>query len=224
MAARINPSILSADFANFERDFGTIANCDFIHVDVMDNHFVPNLTFGLPMVQRMQQITPKPLDIHLMISNVDRWAPGYAEAGAFSVTFHAEASESPVSLARKLRSIGARAGVAIKPGTEVESFLDDLAEFDQLLIMTVEPGFGGQSLIEQTLGKVTKARRRISDEKLDVWLQVDGGITNENIERVAAAGADTFVAGSAVFKASDRGAEIENLRELANKGCLNHPH
>lgn len=224
MAARINPSILSADFANFERDFGTIANCDFIHVDVMDNHFVPNLTFGLPMVQRMQQITPKPLDIHLMISNVDKWASGYAEAGAFSVTFHAEASENPVSLARKLRSIGARAGVAIKPGTEVESFLDDLAEFDQLLIMTVEPGFGGQFLIEQTLSKVTKARRRISDEKLDVWLQVDGGITNENIERVAAAGADTFVAGSAVFKARDRGAEIENLRELANKGCLNHTH
>ena len=140
MSARINPSILSADFVNFERDFGTIANCDLIHVDVMDNNFVPNLTFGLPMVARMQQITPKPLDIHLMIANVDKWAAGYAETGAFSVTFHAEASDNPVALARNLRAIGARAGVAIKPGTNVEPFLEVLHEFDQLLVMTVEPG------------------------------------------------------------------------------------
>ena len=221
--ARINPSILSADFANFQSEFATIANSDLIHVDVMDNNFVPNLTFGLPMVQRMQQITPKPLDVHLMISNVDKWAPGYAEAGSFSVTFHAEASENPVALARKLRSIGARAGVAIKPGTDVESFLDDLAEFDQLLIMTVEPGFGGQSLIEDTLAKVSKARRRIDQDKLDVWLQVDGGIDESNIERIAELGADTFVAGSAVFKSDDRSKQIQNLRELANLG-ISHRH
>lgn len=222
MSARINPSILSADFVNFERDFGTIANADLIHVDVMDNNFVPNLTFGLPMVSRMQEVTPKPLDVHLMIANVDRWAAGYAEAGAFSVTFHAEASENPIALARTIRSIGARAGVAIKPGTAVEGFLEDLAEFDQLLVMTVEPGFGGQSLIEDTLKKVTNARRRIDSEKLDVWLQVDGGIDESNIQRVAEAGADTFVAGSAVFKASDRAKQIENLRNLANLGISHH--
>ncbi len=223
MSARLNPSILSADFVNFERDFGTIANCDLIHVDVMDNNFVPNLTFGLPMVARMQQITPKPLDVHLMIANVDRWAVGYAETGAFSVTFHAEASENPVKLARALRAAGARAGVAIKPGTDVETFLDELAEFDQLLVMTVEPGFGGQGLIEETLSKVTKARRRIDAEKLDVWLQVDGGVDETNIERIAQMGADTFVAGSAVFKAEDRAKQIENLRDLANLG-LSHRH
>ena len=223
MSARINPSILSADFVNFERDFGTIANSDLIHVDVMDNNFVPNLTFGLPMVARMQQIAPKPLDVHLMIANVDKWAPGYAETGAYSVTFHAEASENPVALAREIRAIGARAGVAIKPGTDVESFLDLLSEFDQLLVMTVEPGFGGQSLIEETLTKVSKARRKIDDEKLDVWLQVDGGIDESNIERVASLGADTFVAGSAVFKAQDRAKQIENLRALAESG-IHHRH
>jgi ribulose-phosphate 3-epimerase len=223
MSARINPSILSADFVNFERDFGTIANCDLIHVDVMDNNFVPNLTFGLPMVARMQQVAPKPLDVHLMIANVDEWAPGYAETGAFSVTFHAEASENPVALARNLRAIGARAGVAIKPGTDVEPFLDVLHEFDQLLVMTVEPGFGGQSMIEDTLAKVSKARRKIDAEKLDIWLQVDGGIDESNIERVASLGADTFVAGSAVFKADDRAKQIENLRDLANLG-INHRH
>ena len=221
--ARINPSILSADFANFESEFATIANSDLIHVDVMDNNFVPNLTFGLPMVQRMQQITPKPLDVHLMIANVDKWASGYAEAGAFSVTFHAEASENPVQLARRIRAIGARAGVAIKPGTNVEGFLDDLSEFDQLLVMTVEPGFGGQALIEDTLTKVSAARRRIDQDKLDVWLQVDGGIDETNIQRVAELGADTFVGGSAVFKSQDRGKQIQNLRDLAEIG-ISHRH
>ncbi|MFM1992719.1 MAG: hypothetical protein RL600_547 [Actinomycetota bacterium] len=221
--ARINPSILSADFANFESEFATIANSDLIHVDVMDNNFVPNLTFGLPMVQRMQEITPKPLDIHLMIANVDKWAAGYAETGAFSVTFHAEASENPVQLARRIRAIGARAGVAIKPGTNVEGFLDDLSEFDQLLVMTVEPGFGGQALIEDTLTKVSAARRRIDQDKLDVWLQVDGGIDETNIQRVAELGADTFVAGSAVFKSQDRAKQIQNLRDLAEIG-ISHRH
>lgn len=223
MSARINPSILSADFVNFERDFNSISNADLIHVDVMDNHFVPNLTFGLPMVARMQQITPKPLDIHLMIESPDRWAPGYAEAGAFSVTFHAEAAENPVKLARTLRSIGARAGLAIKPGTAIDSYLEALAEFDQILVMTVEPGFGGQSLIEDTLSKVAAVRRKVDAEKLDVWLQVDGGIDETNIERVANLGADTFVAGSAVFKAEDRQAQIDNLRSLAASGIA-HRH
>jgi ribulose-phosphate 3-epimerase len=223
MAARINPSILSADFVNFQSEFSTIQNADLIHVDVMDNNFVPNLTFGLPMVSRMQQITPKPLDVHLMINEVDTWAVGYAEAGCFSVTFHAESSQNPVALAKRIRAAGARAGVAIKPNTSLDGILDELAEFDQLLVMTVEPGFGGQSLIESTLEKVTAARRRIESEQLDVWLQVDGGIDESNIQRVAEFGADTFVAGSAVFKADDRAKQIENLRNLANLG-LSHRH
>ncbi len=221
MSARINPSILSADFVNFERDFKTIEHADYIHVDVMDNHFVPNLTFGLPMVQRMQAVTPKPLDVHLMISNVDRWATGYAEAGAFSVTFHAEASDNPVALARSLRAAGARAGIALKPGTALDGYLEILHEFDQLLVMTVEPGFGGQALIEHTLEKVVSARRKIDADNLKVWLQVDGGIDETNIEAVAAKGADTFVAGSAVFKATDRNLQIDKLRDLADLG---HKH
>ena len=118
MTTRINPSILAADFANLERELGRIASADLVHVDIMDNHFVPNLTFGLPMVERLQQVSPIPLDVHLMIDDPDRWAPGYAEAGAASVTFHAEAAGEPVSLARRLREIGARAGIALKPGTD----------------------------------------------------------------------------------------------------------
>lgn len=223
MSARVNPSILSADFVNFERDFNLISAADLIHIDVMDNHFVPNLTFGQPMVARMQEITPRPLDIHLMITDADKWAPSYAETGAYSVTFHAEAATDPVKLARTLRDIGARAGIAIKPNTQVEPYLEILAEFDQLLIMTVEPGFGGQRLIESTLSKVKAARRRIDSEKLDVWLQVDGGIDESNIERVAEHGADTFVAGSAVFKATDKNLQIDLLRNLASRG-LAHSH
>lgn len=218
MSVRINPSILSADFVNFQRDFESIASADLIHVDVMDNHFVPNLTFGLPMVRRMQEVTPLPLDVHLMISDADRWAPGYAEAGAFSVTFHAEAATEPVSLARRLRDIGARAGIALKPGTNVDPYLEILNEFDQLLVMTVEPGFGGQSLIESTLEKVASARRKIDQERLSVWLQVDGGIDESNIEKVARLGADTFVAGSAVFKNPDRAEQISSLRSAAERG------
>ncbi len=223
MPSRINPSILSADFVNFESEFRTLETADLIHIDVMDNHFVPNLTFGLPMVSRMQQITPKPLDIHLMMDSADRWAPGYAEIGAYSVTFHAEAAEDAVALARTLRSIGSRAGLALKPGTPVEQYLELLPEFDQILIMTVEPGFGGQALIEHTLEKVRATRRKIDAEQLDVWLQVDGGIDESNIERVAEAGADTFVAGSAVFKSSDRAHQISKLRDLANLG-FSHSH
>jgi ribulose-phosphate 3-epimerase len=223
VSVRINPSILSADFANFESELQTINGCDLVHVDVMDNHFVPNLTFGQQMVSRLQQLTPKPLDLHLMIENPERWAPDFAETGAYSVTFHAEATSQPVELARRLRAIGARAGIAIKPGTNLEPYLEILPEFDQLLVMTVEPGFGGQALIEDTLKKVSAARRYIDAEKLDVWLQVDGGIDENNIERVSSLGADTFVAGSAVFKAADRNAQIELLRRKAAAGC-NHRH
>ncbi|MEY4499390.1 MAG: hypothetical protein RL319_378 [Actinomycetota bacterium] len=223
MSVRIDPSILSADFVNFQREFETLGHADALHVDVMDNHFVPNLTFGLPMVKRMQEVSAKPLDVHLMIENVDVEAVKYAESGVFSVTFHLEAANSATSIAKNLRAAGARAGLAIKPNTNLNEVVELLPHFDQLLVMTVEPGFGGQALIEHTLEKVAKARRLIDTEKLDVWLQVDGGIDESNIERVAALGADTFVAGSAVFKATDRNAQIDRLRGLAEAG-FKHLH
>ncbi|QOD42757.1 ribulose-phosphate 3-epimerase [Clavibacter zhangzhiyongii] len=215
MPVRIEPSILSADFANLEREIQRLATADLVHVDIMDNHFVPNLTFGLPMVERLQQVTPVPLDIHLMIDDVDRWAPGYAEAGAASVTFHAEATREPVALARRLRDIGARAGIALKPGTPVDDYLDLLAEFDQVLVMTVEPGFGGQSFMPETMPKLRALRARLRDTGHDVWLQVDGGIDVETIGRAAEAGADTFVSGSGVFRGGDPESAIAELRRAA---------
>ncbi|MEP7764016.1 ribulose-phosphate 3-epimerase [Sanguibacter sp. 25GB23B1] len=216
MGALISPSILSADFTNLERDLHRIAGADWAHVDVMDNHFVPNLTLGLPVVERIVQVSPIPVDVHLMIADPDRWAPGFAEAGAQSVTFHAEAAAAPVRLARELRSHGARAGLALKPATGLDGFVDLLGEIDMLLVMTVEPGFGGQSFIEGTLAKIRRARRAISDADLDVWVQVDGGVSRETIERAADAGANVFVAGSAVFGAEDIPAEIAALRDLAS--------
>ncbi|WP_425953595.1 ribulose-phosphate 3-epimerase [Xylanimonas sp. McL0601] len=216
MAALISPSILSADFANLERDLHAIKSADYAHVDVMDNHFVPNLTLGLPVFDRLAAISPLPLDAHLMIDDPDRWAPAFAEAGAASVTFHAEAAQAPVRLARELRRLGARAGVALRPATPVEPFLDLLAEVDMILVMTVEPGFGGQTFIDGTLAKIRRARQAISDSGLDVWIQVDGGVSRSTIERAADAGANVFVAGSAVFGAEDIPAEIEALRDLAS--------
>lgn len=214
--ARINPSILSADFVNMQRDLDRIANADFVHVDVMDNHFVPNLTFGPQMVERIQAVSAVPLDVHLMISDADRWAPGYAELGAASVTFHLEATEHPVELARALRQRGARAGVAIKPGTPIDPLLEYLSEFDQLLVMTVEPGFGGQSFMADMMPKVRALREAVTRSELDIWLQVDGGISESTIAQAAEAGADTFVAGSAVYAHEHPDLAIERLRELAH--------
>ncbi|MHC2185584.1 ribulose-phosphate 3-epimerase [Rathayibacter agropyri] len=215
MRARISPSILAADFVNFEAELQRIAGADLVHVDVMDNHFVPNLTFGLAMVQRLQDVSPRPLDLHLMIEDPDRWAPDYAETGAYSVTFHAEAAHDAVALARRLRTIGARAGLALKPGTMVDQYLDLLPEFDQVLVMTVEPGFGGQSFLAETMPKLRTLRHVVNRTGLDVWLQVDGGIAPGTIEIAAEAGADTFVAGSAVFGADDPEAAIAALRDTA---------
>ncbi|WHE37697.1 MULTISPECIES: ribulose-phosphate 3-epimerase [Microbacterium] len=198
-----------------QAELGRIRSADFVHVDVMDNHFVPNLTFGPQMVERIQATSPIPLDVHLMISDVDRWGPGYAELGAASVTFHLEAATDPVALARRLRSIGSRAGVAVKPATPVEGLFDVLDEFDQILVMTVEPGFGGQSFMADQMPKL----RRLADEARrrgsSVWLQVDGGISESTIAQAAEAGADTFVAGSAVFGADDPDAAIASLRDRA---------
>ncbi|NEN06284.1 ribulose-phosphate 3-epimerase [Diaminobutyricibacter tongyongensis] len=216
MPARINPSILAADFVNMERDLGKIASADLVHVDVMDNHFVPNLTFGPQMVGRIQDVSAIPLDVHLMITDPERWAPGYAELGAYSVTFHAEAATDPVGLARRLRSMGARAGIALKPGTPADDYLDLLEEFDQVLVMTVEPGFGGQSFMPETMPKLRQLRSAATARGLDLWLQVDGGITEETIVTAARAGADTFVAGSSVFRADDPARQISLLRETAD--------
>lgn len=215
MSVRINPSILSADFVNLEADLKRISSADFVHVDVMDNHFVPNLTFGPQMVQRIQDTSPIPLDVHLMITDVDRWAPGYAEMGCASVTFHAEATSEPVALARRLRSLGARAGIALKPGTEVAHYLDILDEFDQVLVMTVEPGFGGQKFIDTVMPKLTQLREERAKRGLNVWLQVDGGVTTSTITIAAENGADTFVAGSSVFNAVNIPDAISELRSAA---------
>ncbi len=212
---RINPSILAADFVNLERDLQRIPSADYVHVDVMDNHFVPNLTFGLQMVGRIQDVSPRPLDVHLMIEDVDRWAPEYARLGAYSVTFHAEATERPVDLARTLRSLGARAGIALKPGTAADGYLDLLAEFDQVLVMTVEPGFGGQSFMESTMPKLQRVREAVDAAGVDVWLQVDGGVDLSTITIARDAGADTFVAGSAVYGGADPDLRIAELRAAA---------
>ncbi|MET4001547.1 ribulose-phosphate 3-epimerase [Arthrobacter sp. UYCu511] len=208
----INPSILSADFVNLQAELDRISNADAVHVDVMDNHFVPNLTIGLPVVERIAQVSPVPLDAHLMIAEVDRWAPLYADAGLDSVTFHVEASNAPIKLARELRARGAKAGMALRPATAVEPYLDMLPELDMLLIMTVEPGFGGQAFLDITLPKIRRARAAIEGSGVNVALQVDGGITEETITRAAEAGANIFVAGSAVYGKPSPQEAIESLR------------
>ena len=216
---RLHPSILSADFARLADDLARIPSADAVHVDVMDNHFVPNLTLGLPVVEAIRRATDLPLDLHLMIEDADRWAPGYAEAGAESVTFHAEASAAPVRLARELRAAGAKAGMALRPTTAVEPYLDMLPELDMLLLMTVEPGFGGQAFLDVVLPKIRRARRALDGGSAPLALQVDGGVNRETIERVAEAGADVFVAGSAVFGAEDPDAALVGLRTAAARAC-----
>lgn len=222
MSVRINPSILSADFVNMERDLAAISSADYAHVDVMDNHFVPNLTFGPQMVGRIQDVSPIPLDVHLMIEDPERWAPGYAELGAYSVTFHAETTTNPVALARRLREIGARAGLAVKPGTDIKPYLDLLPEFDQILVMTVEPGFGGQSFMSQVMPKLDALSSANARLGLDVWLQVDGGITLDTIAIAAEHGANTFVAGSSVYNAPARDQAIHDLRLAAQSAAAHH--
>ncbi|MGO1385988.1 MAG: ribulose-phosphate 3-epimerase [Arachnia sp.] len=214
---RITPSILNADFANLAAEVGRIPGADAIHVDVMDNHFVPNLTIGLPVVESLRKVTDKMLDIHLMIEDADRWAPAFAEAGAESVTFHVEAAAAPIRLARELRRLGARASMALKPATPIEGFADMLGEVDMVLLMTVEPGFGGQSFLDLVLPKIRRTRELIGDRP--IWLQVDGGVSLATIERCAEAGADTFVAGSAVFNAPEPDSMVAELRDLAVAAC-----
>ena len=214
---KLAPSILAADLG----DLGAaLAACeaggaDLVHVDVMDGHFVPNLTIGLPVVESLLTHTDIPMDCHLMIDNPDRWAPPYAEAGAYNVTFHAEATDNPVGVARDIRAAGAKAGISVKPGTPLEPYLEILPHFDTFLVMSVEPGFGGQDFIPEVLGKVRTVRKMVDAGELTILVEIDGGINAETIEQAAEAGVDCFVAGSAVFGAQDPEAAIKALRRQA---------
>ena len=216
---RITPSILNADLSNLTGEIARIPSADGVHLDVMDNHFVPNMTFGLPVVECIRKNTDAFLDIHLMIAQADRWAPAFAEAGAESVTFHVEAADAPIRLAREIRAQGARACMALKPATPIEPYADMLPELDMVLLMTVEPGFGGQKFLDLVLPKIERTRQLAERTGQEIWIQVDGGVSMETIERCAAAGADTFVAGSAVYSAADPDQMVNDLREKAVAAC-----
>lgn len=211
----IAPSILSADFARLADELEAIKGSEWVHVDVMDAHFVPNLTLGLPIVQSLLKVTDIPIDCHLMIENPGRWAPQYAEAGAHNVTIHAEATDDPIAVARDIRAAGAKAGLSIKPNTPIEPYLEILKEFDTLLVMSVEPGFGGQSFMPQVLDKARIVRRLVDSGELKLLVEIDGGINDDTIEEAAEAGVDCFVAGSAVYGAADPAAAIRELRAKA---------
>ena len=211
----IAPSLLAADFARLAEEANRVPAADWLHVDVMDAHFVPNLTLGLPVVESLLKHTEIPVDCHLMIDNPDRWAIGYAEAGSYNVTVHAEAAEDPVKLAKNLRAAGAKAGLSVKPKTPLEPWVEVLKHYDTLLVMSVEPGFGGQSFIPEVLDKVRTARRLVDTGHLTVLVEIDGGINAETIEQAAEAGVDCFVAGSAVYGAEDPARAVEFLRAKA---------
>lgn len=212
----ISPSVLNSNLGRLSAEISLVDGvADMIHLDVMDNHFVPNLTFGLPVVRSVIEQTSLRADVHLMIDDPDRWAPGYAEAGAFSVTFHIEAAHEPVSLAQNIRSAGARAAVALKPGTEIDAIASVVPFVDMILIMTVEPGFGGQAFMRDMLPKVRRARELTG---ADMWIEVDGGVSADTIVECRDAGANVFVAGSSVYGSIDPAAEVMRLSQLVHEG------
>lgn len=212
----ISPSVLNADLTRLRTEVDKVATvADMIHLDVMDNHFVPNLSFGLPVIEPLLEDESLRADCHLMLEDPDRWAPAYAEAGAYSVTFHIEAAQDPARTCSAIRKAGARASIALRPGTNL-SALDELGDsLDMIVVMTVEPGFGGQSFMSHLLGKVERARRFADRANGEIWVQVDGGVGPDTIAACAAAGANVFVAGSAVFRSDDPAAMVERLRSLA---------
>lgn len=216
MGILISPSVLNANLARLHEEVGRIsAVADMVHLDVMDAHFVPNLTFGLPVIESLLEHSSVPADVHLMIDDPDTWAPRYAEAGCYSVTFHVEAARDPGMTARSIRAAGARSAIAVKPDTAIEAVDAYLPFIDMILVMTVEPGWGGQPFLEPMLDKVRAARRRADDTGLDIWVQVDGGVTEDNIGRCSEAGANVFVAGSAVYRSDDPAATVQALRARA---------
>ena len=213
---RITPSILNADHSILNAEIAKIAkDSDLIHLDIMDNDFVPNLTWDFAAAEKIISDCPIPVDAHLMINDVDRLALDYARAGAGSVTIHIEAAENPAQTLKSLRKLGSRAGMALKPGTEIELYSDLLDEIDMLLIMTVEPGFGGQKFMANMMDKVRRSKALIGDRP--IWIQVDGGVSMETIAIAREAGADTFVAGSAVFNSPDPAEMVKMLRHRASE-------
>ena len=220
----VAPSILAADFAHLADEARAVEGAaDWLHVDVMDAHFVPNLTIGLPVVQSLRKATSLPFDCHLMIDDPHRWAVGYAEAGSYNVTFHAEVADDPTGLARDLRAAGSRAGLAIDRDTTVEPYLELLPHFDTLLIMTIKAGFGGQAFMPELLDKVRTARRHLRSGHLELRIEVDGGINEETVEAAAEAGADAFVAGTAVYGAADPAAAVRAIRRTVETAAPRPP-
>ncbi len=217
MSVRIHPSILSADFINLEAEIARISSADGVHCDVMDNHFVQAISFGPQTISRIVSVSSLPVDVHLMIENPDRFAPGYGEIGAHSVTFHVEAAKDVEGTIRAIQDTGARAAIALKPGTPAEPFLPLFHLVDMVLVMTVEPGAGGQPFLHEMMTKLDTVAQYVSDHNLSTLVQVDGGITVDTLPIARSHGANTFVAGSSVYSGGDPAVNIAALRAVADQ-------
>jgi len=216
MKARIAPSILSADFARLSDEIGTLVagGADMIHLDIMDGRFVPNITFGEKMIDTVRKLTSLPLDVHMMVEEPERYFESFAGAGASGMTIHVEAAPHLQRQLARIRELGCKAGTALNPGTSLATVREVTTDIDLLLVMTVNPGFGGQEFIPASTDKVARARQLLDDTHSGAALEVDGGIARDTIASVGRAGADTFVAGQAIFGADDPAAEIKALRDI----------